>query len=64
MNVNTASPSILMSVIVLLSLMSSFDVSSSTVSASSAAHHVTQLRASRLRRRPAMDLQATRQLPY
>jgi hypothetical protein len=51
-----------MSVIVLLSLMSSFELSSSIVSVSSAAHQVTQLRASRLRRRPAMDLQTTRQL--
>jgi hypothetical protein len=51
-----------MSVIVLLSLMSSFELSSSIVSVSSAAHQVTQLRASRLRRPPAMDLQTTRQL--
>jgi hypothetical protein len=64
MNLKTASPSILMSVIVLLSLVSSFDLSSSTVSVASAAHQVTQLRASRLRRRPAMDLQTTQQLPY
>lgn len=64
MNLKTASPSILMSVIVLLSLMSSFDLLSATVSVSPAAHQVTQLRPSRLRRRLAMDLQAIRQLPY
>jgi hypothetical protein len=59
MNLNNASPSMLMSVIVFLSLTSGGSLSAGTISVSEAPPGVPQLRASRLRRRPDMLLHAT-----
>lgn len=55
MNLNSSSPSILMSTIVLLSLVSRIS-SWSSVSILAAAPHATQMRATRLPRRPEIEL--------
>ena len=57
MNLNSASPSILMSVIALLSLVRTCGHPGSPVTVAATAPHVAQLRASRLRRRPRMERQ-------
>ena len=64
MNLIRISPSMLMSLIALLSLGNAPGLPSSVVSASAVTPHVTQqLRGARLRRRPETELQAIDQSP-
>lgn len=58
MKLNRASPSILMSVLAVLSLLSRLDSSSGTLTVSATASQAVHLRVSRLRRRPERELEA------
>jgi hypothetical protein len=57
MKLNSASPSILMSLIAVASLLGHFNSSRSAVNVRAPAPQALQLRASRLRRRPELELQ-------